>query len=184
MSTEPSTGARRVVATPQLGIANVRWLIAAAILIVLVILASQVYSGTKTPLRTITVGSNIVVTCKAAESIWFTGFAIDESAQEAIPFVRGYLGPTAGTSQLKDEPPAGVPLRLRFAINTDTTMQDFHGMSVPANKWHGVVGPLPADAKEIPFDDDVLEYIHSGGKVELHVKVVDGRLLIEFAKPE
>ena len=63
-------------------------------------------------------------------------------------------------------------------------MQDFQGVSVPANKWLGVAGPLPADAKEIPDDDDVLEYIHSGGKVELHVKVVEGRLLIDFAKPE
>ena len=164
------------------GFALVRVLIGLAILGVLAILANQVYSGSKTPLRTIQIGSDIVITCKAPESVMFTGFSLDEREQPT-PFMRGYLGPTGGTAKLDDDPPAGAPLRLRFAINTDDSAMEVQGLSVPANKWLGVLGPLPKTAEEIPDDDEMLEYIHSSGKVELHVDVKAGRLVIEYRRP-
>ncbi len=165
------------------GFALVRVLIAAAILALLAILANQVYSSAKTPLRTIRIGSDIVITCKARESVMFTGFSLDEREQPT-PFMRGYLGPTKGDSTLKDEPPAGALMRLRFAINTDDSMVDVGGLSLPANGWLGVQRMVLKSTEEIPFGDDVLEYIHTSGKVVLNVDVEAGRLVIEVRRPQ
>ncbi len=166
------------------GFALLRWLIAAAIMILLVFLGQQVYSASQVPLRSIQIGSDILITCKSAESIKFTGFSLfSEDGEQPRPFMCGYLGPTKGTATLNDDPPTGAPLRLRFAINTNADIMDVEGLSVAANEWLGVVGPLPGDAQEIPLDDDVLEYIHAAGKLELHVRVVAGRLVIEYRRP-
>jgi hypothetical protein len=155
------------------GFAWPRVLIALAILALLVILANQVWSGSKTPLRTIRIGPDIVVNCKARESVVFTGFTLD-GTEGPTPFLRGYLGPEKGTTEVEHGPPPGVSLRLRFAINRDESMMKVGAVSLPA--------PSP-DAEEIPFRDDVLEYVHTNGKVELNVDVEAGRLVIQVRRP-
>jgi len=165
------------------GFALVRVLIAVTILVLLVALANQIYSGSKTPLRTIRVGPDIVVTCKAKESVMFTGFTLDES-KGPMPFMRGYMAPIPGDLEVATAPPAGVSLRLRFTINTEDSKLKVGDVSVSAKDSLIAQGPLPKGAVEIPFGDDVLEYIHTGGKVELNVAVEAGQLVIEYRRPE
>lgn len=156
------------------GFAWLQVLIALAILVVLVILANQVWSGPKTPLRTIKIGPDLVVHCKAREPVVFTAFTLD-GTDGPTPFLRGYLGPVQGTTEVEEGPPAGVSMRLRFAINRDEGNMKVAAVSLRA--------PASGSAEEIPFRDDVLEYVHTSGKVELNVDVEAGRLVIEVRKP-
>ena len=178
---------------------------------VLTVLTLQGCGSRRSPLRQVSVGTEVVIICEATEPVTFTGFCVNEDG-EATPFVAGHLGLMKGTYTLEDDPPADSEFRLRFAVNyglarilalpsappsPPVAPADGSGVAGPPMKvqvgWpaiasgnlSGVAGPLTSvEAKEIEMAEGVAEYIHTGGKVILRVRVVEGKVALTASQSE